>query len=168
MQVKTASRETTVKFQLLLTNDALTIPPKTTELITAFVDHPSEWNTTGTLALLEESTETASLLISQWTSTNFDKRVAVGVTNTTESPDLIQKNTQSAEFSVVTPEQSKYVKSVDLQSSAWSDKVILTWLPTYTNVSEQIKPSSKTTLSGSQHLKILEHPKITPQYRHDS
>ena len=35
------------------------------------------------------------------------------VTNTTESPYLIEKNTQIAEFSVVTPEQSKHIKPVD-------------------------------------------------------
>ena len=43
----------------------------------------------------------------------MDKEVAVRVTNTTESPYTINKNTQIAEFSVVTPEQSKFSKPVD-------------------------------------------------------
>ena len=34
--------------------------------------------------------------------------------NTTESPYLIKKHTQIAEFSVVTPEQSKHIKAVDM------------------------------------------------------
>ena len=38
---------------------------------------------------------------------------AVRITNTTESPYLIKKNTQIAEFSVVTPEQSKFIRPVD-------------------------------------------------------
>ena len=38
--------------------------------------------------------------------------MAVRVTNTTQSPYLIIKNTQSAVFSVVAPEQSKFVKPV--------------------------------------------------------
>ena len=44
MQVKTASSETTAKPQPVITDDALTKPPRTTKTITAFVDRPSEWN----------------------------------------------------------------------------------------------------------------------------
>ena len=47
-------------------------------------------------------------------STIINKRIAVRVTNTTESPYLIKKHTQIAEFSVVTPEQSKHIKPVDM------------------------------------------------------
>ena len=48
-------------------------------------------------------------------STILDKKIAVRVTNTTDSPYLIKKQTQSAEFSVVTPEQSKHIKPVDME-----------------------------------------------------
>ena len=58
--------------------------------------------------------ETASLLISHSMSTIIDKRIAVRVTNTTESPYLIKKHTQIEEFSVVTPQQSKHIKPVDM------------------------------------------------------
>ena len=101
MQVKTASSETTTKPRPVITDEALTIPPTTTKTITAFIDHPSKWNTTGTVTPLEKFTETASLLISHSMSTIIDKRIAVRVTNTTESPYLIKKHTQIAEFSVV-------------------------------------------------------------------
>ena len=47
-------------------------------------------------------------------STIIDKRIAVRVTNTTESPYLIKKHTQVAEFSVVTLEQSEHSKPVDM------------------------------------------------------
>ena len=104
MQVKTASSETTTKPQPLITDEALTIPPTTTKTITTFNDHPSKWNTTGTVTPLEKFKETASLLISHSMSTIIDKRIAVRVTNTTESPYLIKKHTQIAEFSVVTPQ----------------------------------------------------------------
>ena len=43
-----------------------------------------------------------------------DKGIAFRVTNTTESPYLIKKHTYIAEFSVVTPEQSKHIKPVDV------------------------------------------------------
>ena len=114
MQVKTASSETTTKPQPVISDEALTIPPTTTKTITASIDHSSKWNTTGTVTPLEKFTETASLLISHSISTIIDKRIAVRVTNTTESPYLIKKHTEIAEFSVVTPEQSKHIKPVDM------------------------------------------------------
>ena len=86
MQNKTASSETTTKPQSVITEDALTIPPPTTKTITAFVDLPSKWNTTGTVTPLEKFTETASL-------TKFDKGIAIRVTNTTESAYLFKKHT---------------------------------------------------------------------------
>ena len=113
MQVKTASSETTTKPQPVISDDSLTIPP-TTKTITAFVDHPSKWNTTGTVTPLEKFTETASLLISHSISTIIHKKIAVRVTITTESPYLIKKHTQIAEFSIVTPEQSKHIEPVDM------------------------------------------------------
>ena len=47
-------------------------------------------------------------------STIFDKRMAVRVTNTTESPYLIKKHTQIGEFSAIPPNQSKHIKPVDM------------------------------------------------------
>ena len=114
MQVKTASSVTTTKPQPVITDETLTIPPTTTKTITAFIDHPSKWNTTCTVTPLEKFTETASLLISHSMSTMINKKIAVRVTNTTELPYLIKKHTHIAEFSVVTPELSKHIKPVDM------------------------------------------------------
>ena len=41
----------------------------TTKTIRAFIDHPSEWHTTGTLKPVEKFTEAASLLLSHSIST---------------------------------------------------------------------------------------------------
>ena len=114
MQVKSASSQASAKLQLVLIHDSITIPQMTTKTITAFVDHSSEWKTTGTVTPVENFTEAASLIISHSTSTIIDRKIAVRVTNTTESPYTINKNTQNAEFSVVTPEQSKFIKPVDM------------------------------------------------------
>ena len=114
MQAKTPLSETPTKPQPVITDEVLAMPPTTTKTITAFIDHPSKWNTTGTVTPLEKFTETASLLISHSMSTIIDKRIAVRVTNTTESPYLIKKHTEIAEFSVVTPQQSKHIKPVDM------------------------------------------------------
>ena len=113
MQVRTASSETTTKPQPVITDEALTIPPTTTKAITAFLYYPSKWNTTGTVTPLEKFTETASVLISHSMSTITDKKT-VRVTNTTELPYFNKKHTQIAEFSLVTPEQSKHIKPLDM------------------------------------------------------
>ena len=114
VQVKIASSQATANPQPVLIHDSITIPQMTTKTITAFVDHSSEWNTTGTMTPVEKFTEAASLIISHSMSTIIDRKIAVRVTNTTESPYTINKNTQIAEFSVVTPEQSKFIKPVDM------------------------------------------------------
>ena len=114
MQVKSALIQTSAKPQAVLIHDSITIPHQTTKTITAFVDHVSEWNTTGTVTPVENFTETASLIIPHSMSTITNRKIAVRVTNTTESPYTINKNTQIAEFSVVTPEQSKFIKPVDM------------------------------------------------------
>ena len=114
MQVKTASSESTTKPEPVIMDEDLTIPPATTKTVTAYIDHPSKWSTTGTVTPLEKFTETASLLISHSMSTIIEKRIAVRVRNTTETPYLIKKHTQIAEFSVVTPEQSKHIKPVGM------------------------------------------------------
>ena len=85
----------------------------TTKTITAFVDHPSEWHTTGTVTPVGKFTEAASLLISHSILTKFDQKTVVGITNTTDSPYLIQKHTQIAEFSVVASEQSNFIRPED-------------------------------------------------------
>ena len=181
MQVKTASSETTTKPQPVITVDALTIPPTTTKTITAFIDHPSKWNTTGTVTPPEKFTETASLLISHSMSTIIDKRIAVRVTNTTESPYLIKKHTQTAEFSVVTPEQSKHIKPVDItilsmipqngpDLTAYLNELLRTskpeqqdntfWFPTHENPG---KPEDHTPIQ-TRILKELNEPKDKEEF----
>ena len=113
MQAKNAAIEASAKLNLSSSRTTKTVPPMTTKTITVFVDHPSEWHTTGTVTPVKKFTEAASLLISYSISTIIDKNTAVRITNTTESPYSIKRNTQIAEFSVVTPEQSKFIRSVD-------------------------------------------------------
>ena len=113
MQGESALSQTSAQPQPVLIHDNETIPQMTTKSITAFIDHLSEWNTIGTVTPVEKFTKAASLIISHSISTILDKKIAVRVTNTTESPYTINKNTKIAEFSVVAPEQSKLIKPVD-------------------------------------------------------
>ena len=113
MQIKKTSSQTSAKPQTTLIHDTITIPQMTTKTITVFVDHVSEWNTTSTVTPAEKCTEAAILIISHSVSTTIDRKIAVRVINTTELLNKINKNTQIAEFSVLTPEQSKFIKPVD-------------------------------------------------------
>ena len=111
MQVQSALSQTSSKPQTVLIHDNITLPQMTTKTITAFADNVSEWNTIGTVTPVEKFTENASLIKSDSMSTITHRKKAVKVTNTTESPYTINKNTQIAEFSVVNPEQSKFIKT---------------------------------------------------------
>ena len=126
------------KPQVVLTDGTVTIPPRTTKTLNGFVDHPSEWNTTGAVTPMEKFTETASLMISRSMLTIIDKEKAVRLANTTESPYLFKEYSQIAEFSVVFPEQPKHIKPVDM--------AILSMIPQgdpdLTAYSERINPSS--------------------------
>ena len=112
MQVKSANSEKITKPQPILKDDKLTIPLMTTKTKNVFVDHPSEWETTGSVTPFERFIGTASLLISHSMSTKIEN-VAVRVTNTNKSSYTIRKNTQIAEFPVVTPEQSKFIQPAE-------------------------------------------------------
>ena len=98
MQIKSALSQTSAKPQLVLIHDNITVPQMTTKTITAFVDHTSEWNTTGSVTPVEKFTEAASLKKSHSMSTIVDRITAVRVTNTTESPYTINKNTQNCQI----------------------------------------------------------------------
>ena len=110
MQIMSAAGETIANIQSLLNDDTLTEPPRTTKTITSYVDHPSDWKRTSTVTPPEKFTETISLLICHTMSTIIDKKAVVRVTYRTESVYSIKRNIQISEFSLVTPDQSKFVK----------------------------------------------------------
>ena len=161
MQVKSALSQTSAKPEVALIHDKITIPQMTVKTITAFVDHVSQWNTTGTVMPVEKFTENASLKISHSMSTFTDRKIAVRVTNTTESPYTINKNTQIAEFSIVTPEQSKFIKPVD--------RAIITMIPEgdpylITYLTELLRTNKPDQQSNTFWFPTLENPGNTEQH----
>ena len=168
MQTKNVAIEASAKPQPVLIQDNTTVPPMTTQTIIAFVEDPLEWHTTGTVTPVGKFTEAASLLKYHSISTIFDKKTAVRITNTTESPYLIKKNTQIAELSVVTPEQSKFIRPVDtaiLSMIPEGDPHLTTYLSELLRTN---KPKHRIIPPGFQHPKILAKPRITLRYRHES
>ena len=111
-----ASSEMSAQTLVILTDDALTIPPGRTYTITTSVDHPSECKTTGTVTPLEKvhgNSQSADFSLNVDNKWEEEKKVAVRVNNTMETPYLIIRNTQITEFSVVTPEQARFVRPLD-------------------------------------------------------
>ena len=118
------------------------MPQMTTKTNTPFVDHLSEWNTTRTVTPVKKFTKTANLILSHSISTIIERKIAVRVTNTSESPYTNNKNTQNADFSGVTPEQSKFIKPVDMATLSMipeGDPDLITYLtgPLRTNKPDQ-------------------------------
>ena len=65
------------------------------------------------MTAVEKFTEAPiSTIISHSTSTKTNRNIVVRVTNTTEPLYTLNKNTQIADLSIVTPEQSKFIKPV--------------------------------------------------------
>ena len=75
MQAKNAAMEASAKPQPVFIQDNTTVPTMTTNTTTAFVDHPSEWHTTGTVTPVGKFTETASLLLSHSISRIINKNL---------------------------------------------------------------------------------------------
>ena len=91
-QVKNTSSGTSAKPQVVLILNSITVPPMTTKAITAFVDHLSEWNKTGTVTPVEKITEAVSLVEPHSIPPKINKKIAVRVTNTTKLPYTINQN----------------------------------------------------------------------------
>ena len=117
-------------------------------------------------------------------STILDKRIAVRVTNTTESKNPIKKHTQIADFPVVTPEQSKHIKPVDMailslipqgvpDLTAYRNEFLRTnkpeqrnntfWFPTPQNPGKLEDLTPKQTRIFKELIELKEKEKLNPQ-----
>ena len=119
---------------------------------------------------VDKFTEGASLIVPNSMSTKNDRKIVVGVTNTTESPYTINKNTQIAEFSIITPEQSKFIKPVDtaiLSMIPEGDPDLVTYLTELlrTNKPDQQNNSFWFPTPENQHPAKQ---KIKPRFKHES
>ena len=94
----------------------------------------------------------------------IDKNVAVRVTNKTESPYTVKK-TQIVEFSVVTPQQPKFVEPLDaaILIMIREDGPDLT-----AYVNQHFISSNSEKQTGCQRWKILAELRIIPQHKQES
>ena len=116
---------------------------------------------------METFTEAASLIISHSVSTIIDRKTAVRDTNKTESPHTINKNTKNAKFSVVTPEQCKFIEPVDtaiLSMIPEGDPDLITYLTDLLRT----KTDQKNNTYWFPTPENLGNRDIIPQFKHES
>ena len=113
---------------------------------------------------MEKFTEAASLIISHSILAKLGRKTAVNFSDTTESP----YNTKIAEFSVVFPEQSKFIEPVDtaiLSTIPEGDPNLTIYLNELLRTN---KPNQQNDTLGFRHPKIRAIPRIIPQFRRES
>ena len=115
---------------------------------------------------------------------SINKRITTRVTNTTESRYLTKNNTEIAEFSEVTLEQSKYIKPVDMATlsmipqgdpelTAYLNDLLRThkpqqqnntfWFPTPKNPRKSYDQTTKQTRFLKELTELKEKEKLNPQ-----
>ena len=116
-------------------------------------------------------------------STISDKIRSVRVTKTTESPYIIKEKTQIAEFFVVTQQQSKHIKPVDMAMlsmipqgdpdvTAYLNELLRTnkhekqnstfWLPTHENPGKSEDHTANQTWFLKELIELKEKEKLNP------
>ena len=91
----------------------LTIPPETTQTITAYADITSTIDTTGVINPATNHCSGDPLVVASSISTASNRKIDVRVTNTTPTPYTIKKNTTVAEFQIMSPEDAKELKPLN-------------------------------------------------------
>ena len=91
----------------------LTIPPETTQTITAYVDTSSTIDTTGVINPATNHCSADPLVVASSISTASNQKIDVRVTNTTPTPYTIKKYTTIAEFKIISPEEAKELKPLN-------------------------------------------------------
>ena len=91
----------------------ITIPPETTQTITAYTDITSTIDTTGVINPATNHCSGDPLVVASSISTASDRKIEVRVTNTTPTPYTIKKNTTVAEFKIMSPEEAKELKPLN-------------------------------------------------------
>ena len=88
----------------------LTIPPETTQTITACTDKSSPIDTTGVITEPPTIAAVTPLVVASSISTASNRKIDVRVTNTTHTHYTIKKKTTVAEFKIMSPEEAKEFK----------------------------------------------------------
>ena len=117
IEMKPAMKDEMKKFtpqtMQVRTNETQTIPPQQASTINAIVMTNAERTITGTIQSLQFDENAQNIIASAITSTNA-KKVKIRVINTTENPYTIPINTKVAEVQILTSEDTKHIRPIDV------------------------------------------------------
>ena len=168
MQPKTADHKNSNILEPILNPSEITIPPNDIVLIRTNSLLYLENAVTGILQLSDLLHEEGDITFCPALVTLDDGNIMIPVNNFTDHPYKLKKGLHIAKFSVMTPEQMKYVKPVD-PASTWHLLKMTSRQPTMSAVSSRQTEILKILkITGSQLQKILETPRNTLQYKNES
>ena len=113
MQLKTADLKNTNVSEPISTEEDITIPPNDKQLISI---HSQMYVDTAVAGILQQSTtltEDNAIAFCTALVTLTQGRTMIHVNNFTDHPYTLRWGSQVANFSVLTPDQMKYVKPID-------------------------------------------------------
>ena len=113
MQLKTADHRYSNVLEPILNPSEITIPPNDTSTIYTLSNIYPENNVTGILQPSDILHEEGDITFCPALVTLNDGHIQISVNNFTDNPFTLKKGIHIANFSVMTPEQMKYVKPVD-------------------------------------------------------
>ena len=113
MQLKTADHKYTNVMEPISIREVVTIPPNDRHLVQLASQLYEDTTVTGILQPSNTLTDDGDIAFCATLVTLTNGQVPVHLSNFTDSPYTLKRGTQVATFTVLTPEQMKYVKPID-------------------------------------------------------
>ena len=113
MQLKTADHKYSNVMEPLTTRDDIIIPPNDRQMISMYSQMYEDSNVTGIIQPSNTLTEDGDIAFCAALVTLTQGQITIHVNNFPEQPYTIRRGSHIANFSVLTPEQMKYVKPID-------------------------------------------------------
>ena len=113
MQLKTADHKYTNVMEPICIREDVTIPPNDRHPVLMASQLYEDTTVTGILQPSNNITDDGDIAFCAALVTLTDGQVSVHLNNFTDSPYTLKRGTQVATFTVLTPEQMKYVKPID-------------------------------------------------------
>ena len=113
MQLKTADHKYTNVMEPICAREDITIPPNDRHMVSMFSQLYDDTNVTGIIQPSNDLAEDGDITFCAALVTLTQGQVSIHVNNFTDQPYTLKRGAHIANFSVLTPEQMKYVKPID-------------------------------------------------------
>ena len=113
MQLKTADHKYTNVMDPICAREDITIPPNDRHMVSMFSQLYDDTNVTGIIQPSNDLAEDGDITFCAALVTLTQGQVSIHVNNFTDQPYTLKRGAHIANFSVLTPEQMKYVKPID-------------------------------------------------------